>query len=133
MDKYSITLLPTKEVVWIDGSKALGPSLKSLGYPIQSGCAGYGYCADCMVPILEGAEHLEPPTYDERRMLGFLFHDRRYLASQPVRLACQVQVKGALTIDISHHLEMEKTRPKASDQGSTLAFFPLASLKRTRQ
>lgn len=133
MEKYPVTLLPTNEVVWIESSKALGPSLKSLGYPIQSGCAGYGYCADCMVTILDGSEHLESPTYDERRMLGFVFHDRRYLASQPVRLACQVHLKGPITIDISHHLEMEKTRPKGSSEGATLAFFPLSNLKRTRQ
>lgn len=133
MDNYSVTLLPGNDVVLIEGSKPLGPALKSLGYPIQSGCAGYGYCADCMVTVVAGAENLEPPTYDERRMLGFIFHDRRYLADPPVRLACQTQIKGPITVDISHHLEAEKKRPKGSSEGSTLAFFPLSSLKRVRR
>lgn len=100
-----ITLLPSGSQVSIDASLALGPALKAQGYAVHSGCAGYGYCADCLVTIVEQPENAFPPTYDERRMIGALFHGPRYRDPQPLRLACQLKLHGPVTIDISRHLD----------------------------
>lgn len=122
---HSVKLLPNCEVVTIDALKTVGPALKALGYPIQSGCAGYGYCADCLVTVVEGAENVEPPTYDERRMIGFVFHDRRYYDPTPARLACQLRITGPVTLDITEHLEKAATMPTES---APIAFVPLTGL-----
>lgn len=114
----------------IDGGTALGPALKASGYRIRSGCAGYGYCADCMVTIVDRAENTDPPTYDERRILGALFRSAKYRDPQPTRLACQVKIRGPVAVDISLHLdapEEQESRPGAA------LIIPASSLIRHRK
>lgn len=107
---HCVTLLPTGAVAQIDDGERLGPALKRLGYPIKSGCAGEGYCSDCIVEITADETHLNPPTFDERRLIGSVFKAPRYRDDVALRLACQVLVSGSMVVDVSGHLEVETSR-----------------------
>lgn len=58
------------------------------GAPIGNSCGGIGICNRCRVRVLEGAEHLTPPTRFER--------------DPGQRLACQAVVLGDCTITTSY-------------------------------
>lgn len=51
-----------------------------------------GLCDSCVVRVLAGSENISPPTQEEFDMLGEDVH-------KGVRLACQVVVKGPVTIE----------------------------------
>ncbi len=53
-------------------------------------CGGYGQCGTCVVEVMEGVENLSPRTPVEAR----------FLKRKPdtYRLACQVLVKGDVTV-----------------------------------
>ena len=55
------------------------------GVPHASLCGGRGRCTTCRVAILEGAEHLHPPTEAEARSLAAVGADPN------TRLACQIR------------------------------------------
>ncbi len=62
------------------------------GVPLYRGlarwgnCGGRARCGTCLVRILSGAEHLNPPTPLEQR--------RRVDQAPELRLACQAAVRG---------------------------------------
>jgi ferredoxin len=103
--EFEVTLHPIGSRVLIAEGAAVGPALKAQGISIHSGCAGDGYCADCIVTIVDQPGNAMPPTYDERRMIGALFHSPRYRDPQPTRLACQLRLRGPIGVDISRHLD----------------------------
>ena len=55
---------------------------------IDTACVGKGTCGLCRVKILEGKEHLNAFTDEERKHLGNVFHITK------VRLACRAQLAG---------------------------------------
>jgi len=109
---YKVFLKPSDEVVEIDGSKNLLEALKEKGIYIKSSCGGVASCSDCIVKVLSGEDHLEPPPFEEIQFLGNVFHITKE------RLACQLKINGDITIDITHHDEdadKEKLRKKTSN------------------
>ncbi len=52
---------------------------------IRSSCGGYASCGDCVVKVREGSENLEKPNFDEKKLLGNVFHITKE------RLACQMK------------------------------------------
>jgi 2Fe-2S ferredoxin len=62
------------------------------GAPIGNSCGGVGVCARCRVRVVEGSEHLTPPTSIETRVAA-----ERGLAADE-RLACQAVVVGECTV-----------------------------------
>ena len=75
-----------------------GESLFDAGARVRAGidtaCVGKGTCGLCRVKIVEGAEHLNPFTDDERRHLGNLYHLTK------VRLACRCRPTGDVAIEV---------------------------------
>jgi len=70
------------------------------GIAIGHDCGGSLACASCQVVVLEGGQHLAPPSADELDML-----ERSYAASAGARLACQASgTGGELIIDIGPRL-----------------------------
>ncbi len=80
---------------------ALDP--RRLEGPVPFECRS-GTCGYCWVGILAGAENLEPITeYETRRLryFGYIAHDARLEPHPPIRLACQTQCKGDVTLVVS--------------------------------
>ncbi len=68
--------------------------------PVPFECRS-GTCGYCWVGVLAGAERLEPITeYETRRLryFGYISHEARVEPHPPIRLACQTQCKGDVTI-----------------------------------
>jgi adenylate cyclase len=65
---------------------------RAAGIPHASVCGGRGRCSTCRVRVLQGAEHLPPPSEEERRVL------ERVKAGPGVRLACQTRPRGDVDI-----------------------------------
>lgn len=62
------------------------------GIPHTSVCGGRARCSTCRTRIKGGHEHLPPPERAEKAVLA------RISASQDVRLACQLRVKGDVSV-----------------------------------
>ena len=54
-------------------------------------CRGGARCGTCRIRVLEGAENLSVPSPPERERMGESAGD--------IRLACQANVRGPITID----------------------------------
>jgi ferredoxin len=92
-----VILLPQQVTIEIPGEDTLLRELKAKGVAIKSSCGGHATCADCVVKIVRGQEHLTPSPFEELRLLGNVFH----LTKE--RLCCQTKVNGEVVIDISGH------------------------------
>jgi ferredoxin len=99
-----LTLEPSGEVLDVNGEQSLFEQLTKAGKKIKSSCGGTGSCSDCVVIIKEGEEHMNPPGFEEIRLLGNVFHITKE------RLSCQVRVTGSVTIDISGHEKKSKSK-----------------------
>ncbi len=66
------------------------------GAPLGNSCGGVGVCARCRVTIVDGADHLSPPTTIEARV-----SERRGL-SPDERLACQAVVLGDCVVTTTY-------------------------------
>ena len=62
------------------------------GIPHASVCGGRGRCSTCRVRILQGLDHLPPPSVEEARVL------QRVGAPPNVRLACQTRPTHAVQV-----------------------------------
>jgi ferredoxin len=112
---YKVILKPSNEVIEVDGSINLLEALREKGVYIKSSCGGVASCSDCIVKILSGEDHLEPPPFEEIQYLGNVFHITKE------RLACQLKINGDVTLDIAHHDEnadAERLRQKTSKKNT---------------
>ncbi len=66
------------------------------GVPIGQSCSGDGICGWCRVRLLEGREHLAPPSPSERRLI----HDKDFAPDE--RAACMARVVGDITVTTSY-------------------------------
>jgi ferredoxin len=89
------------EVVEVDEQTPLLKALKEKGVYIKSSCGGCASCSDCIVKVRSGMDNLNPPKFEEIRLLGNVFHITKE------RLSCQVLVNGHAEIDISEHDQKE--------------------------
>ena len=105
--KNSVTLWPTGQVVEVDEKRSLFEQLKAAGVPVKSSCGGCATCALCIVQVKSGAENLNDITFEEKQLLGNVFHITQE------RLSCQTYVKGPVTVDISNHLETSAKKNKS--------------------
>lgn len=68
---------------------------------IDSNCSGTGSCGKCLIKIPRGLDELSPPTYQEIKLLGNVFHITKE------RLSCQCffkEISGEIEIDLSDHI-----------------------------
>lgn len=104
MSDFSVTIWPEGKVVNMNEKSSLLAQLKSSGYDIKSTCGGCASCGDCKVVITAGDEHLNEPSFEEKQLIGNVFHITKE------RLACQTNITGPVTIDISSHLDNIKPK-----------------------
>lgn len=101
-----IILLPEKQVLDISEKKNLKNELEAKGIAIRSSCGGFGTCGECIVTIAKGMDQCSPPTYQEIKLLGNIFH----LTNE--RLSCQLKVQGNIELDLSKQRTLQKTNNK---------------------
>jgi ferredoxin len=94
---FKLTILPNNEIIEVSGAETLLATLKTYGYEMKSSCGGCASCGDCVIKIKEGEKNLSDSTFEERRLLGSVFHITKE------RLSCQTRINGAVTIDLSSH------------------------------
>ncbi len=64
--------------------------------PLGNSCGGVGICARCRVMVLDGADHLSPPTSIESRIGAA----RGFAADE--RMACQAVVMGDCSVTTTY-------------------------------
>jgi 2Fe-2S ferredoxin len=64
--------------------------------PVASSCDGEGVCAKCRLKIISGMENLSAPNDTE------LILKEQNSLSKDVRISCQVEVLGDVTVDASY-------------------------------
>lgn len=101
-----ITLQHNQQVIEANDSDSLFLQLKANGFNIKSTCGGCASCGQCIVVITDGESHLQQPTFDEKQLIGNVFHITKE------RLSCQTYITGDITVDISAHLKTD-TKKKA--------------------
>jgi ferredoxin len=105
---HKVTLWPSGSVVEMNEKDSVFEQLKEAGIPVKSTCAGFASCGQCKVVITSGGENLNEPSFEEKQLIGNVFHITKE------RLSCQTFVKGAVTVDISAHKDEPKiTKTKA--------------------
>ncbi|MFX3675711.1 MAG: 2Fe-2S iron-sulfur cluster-binding protein [bacterium] len=92
-----LTILPEGKTISLSSETPVMEALRDEEIYIKSSCGGVASCSDCVVKVIEGAEHCNPPPFEETRLLGNVFHITKE------RLSCQLKCTGDLTIDISRH------------------------------
>lgn len=102
MNTYTVTVLPIGEVVQMNEVDSVFEQLKKSGINVKSTCGGCASCGQCTIVIASGEENLNEPSFEEKQLIGNVFH----LTKE--RLSCQTRVHGSVTVDISHHLDINK-------------------------
>lgn len=101
-----IKFLPSeKEIEVQDDETVLAAAFRAEVY-VHTVCGGKASCAECKVRIISGEEHLTPMEYDEKKLLGNVFHVTRE------RLSCQIclETDGEVVVDTEGH------RPLTQDE-----------------
>ncbi len=84
-----------REVDVLDGATLLRAALRAR-LPLARSCRGVAVCAACRVRVLDGAEHLDPPTDAEAALA------RREPLRPGERYACQARVRGPVTFTTTY-------------------------------
>jgi uncharacterized 2Fe-2S/4Fe-4S cluster protein (DUF4445 family) len=67
-----------------------------LKIPIGQSCSGDGICGWCKVRVIEGREHLAPPSELEKKLF------QTYSYEPEERAACLAKVRGDVTVTTSY-------------------------------
>jgi ferredoxin len=102
---HKITVLPGTEVIEVESGSNLREVLINKGQSIKSPCGGCASCGQCVVVVKSGFEGLSEISFEEKQIIGNVFHITQE------RLSCQTTVMGDITVDISAHIEVEKKKP----------------------
>jgi ferredoxin len=92
-------------------------AIMDAGIPIDTACGGQARCHLCRVTITDGRDRLEVANAIEHKALG------NVLIAQGMRLACQVEVTGALAVTVPEPRPKRRRgppppRPPATRAGS---------------
>ena len=94
-----ILINPINKEINVESGANLRSSLIDNGIAVKSTCGGSASCAECIVTIKQGHSALSEVTFEEKQLLGNVFH----ITAE--RLSCQVQVLGNIEVDVSLHTE----------------------------
>jgi ferredoxin len=101
-----VTLLPSGLIKNVSAKKDLFSQLKEAGVHLNSNCGGCATCALCVVKVVANENSMNEVSFEEKQLLGNVFHITRE------RLACQLQITGPITLDISDHEQKDKPAHK---------------------
>jgi 2Fe-2S ferredoxin len=114
---HSVTVNPSGKVITVNGNDSLMAQLKQNGFNIKSTCGGCASCGTCVIQVVAGEESLNDPSFEEKQLIGNVFHITRE------RLSCQTYVTGNVTIDISEH-DQSATEKKTTTKVRKAADLP---------
>lgn len=87
-----LTCVPSGERAEVPAGTLLIQACKKAGVEVPNLCGHRALCSTCSAEVLEGAENLEPPSRQERRILDWIGAPPR------VRLTCQARIRGDVVI-----------------------------------
>ncbi len=88
-----ITVMPANKTIEVEPGTTLLKAGQRAGVEMEAGCFN-GLCGTCVVEILSGGDHLEPPTAQELEVLDEWNKD-----PETFRLACSTRAKeGSVVI-----------------------------------
>lgn len=108
-----IIVKPENTSISVDESDSLLDSLRKKNIYIKSSCGGNASCGDCVIKVASGEDNLTPPTFEEIKLLGNVFHITRE------RLSCQSHPRGNVTIDVSNH-DLSRDQERLKNKSSSL-------------
>jgi 2Fe-2S ferredoxin len=91
-----ISFKKTRTPIAVSEGKNLMEALLEAGLPVASSCHGDGVCAKCKITIVTGAQNLSAENDTE------LFLKEKNSIAKEVRISCQTQVLGDITVDASY-------------------------------
>ncbi len=107
MTSHTVLIRPQNINIKVFEQQSLFDAIRSNNIYIRTICGGHANCGQCVVKIMEGVENLNQLTFEEKALLGNVFHITKE------RLACQTYVKGEnVVIDMSDHNEDEDKKNK---------------------
>ena len=86
-----VTFVRLNLVTEAKADETLLDAARRAGAPIGNSCGGVGVCSRCKVQVVEGSEHLSPPTRMESARV-----------SGDERLACQAVVFGEVAVTTTY-------------------------------
>lgn len=107
----TIIVQPGNKAITADETVSLKDNLIKAGFNIKSPCGGCASCGQCVVTIESGEEVLSEVSFEEKQLLGNVFHITKE------RLSCQTYVTGTATVNISQH--MQKAAPVKTTRRSS--------------
>ena len=105
-----IKFLPQNVEVKATSGQSVRDIAKEQNLPISSSCNGMCVCAECRVYVVEGENHILPPTEKEVELIG-----RGYVIDRR-RLSCQLFCFGDVTVDLSEQVERAKHQGNITKQ-----------------
>ena len=116
---FAVTVWPSGEIVQMNEKDSLFAQLKENGINVKSTCGGCASCGQCTIVITSGEENLNEPSFEEKQLIGNVFHITKE------RLSCQTYTTGNITIDISAHLELNShkkqiTKRRTKEEAQTV-------------
>ncbi|MBX2860688.1 MAG: 2Fe-2S iron-sulfur cluster binding domain-containing protein [Vampirovibrio sp.] len=86
-----VTFQPSGKTMEIDDATTLREAAHLAGVNVHDRCGGLGACCNCIVTVVDGAEHICPKTVIEEAVF--------YLDPQD-RLSCQCKITGDVTVRV---------------------------------
>ncbi len=100
----TVEIIPQNIKIEVEQGANLRTSLIEKGLEIKSPCGGCASCGQCTIVVIAGEENLNEFSFEEKQLLGNVFHITKE------RLSCQTIVSGDVKIDISAHSETKKVK-----------------------
>lgn len=79
----------TNKLIVVSEEESILEALRRERINIRSSCGGYASCSDCIVKVLSDPGKISPVNFDEKKLLGNVFHITKE------RLACQVRATSS--------------------------------------
>ena len=92
----TITIHPFNTAIPCAIGESVLHAVHAARHPLASSCGADGVCDKCRILILDGMDHVAPPSKIERRVM----RERPFSANE--RMACQTFIDGDVTITTTY-------------------------------
>ncbi|MFN8369704.1 MAG: 2Fe-2S iron-sulfur cluster-binding protein [Bacteriovoracaceae bacterium] len=104
---FKVTIVSDdNRVIEVNEGETLLSGLHNAQFPVKSSCGGVARCADCVVKVVKGEEHLDEIQFKEKTLLGNVF----FITKE--RLSCQTHLRGDISIELEKAGTSEQKKTK---------------------